>query len=113
MNFTLRDTKYKWRTTVSLLGCVTCKETELPSVYLTPMAEAAYVKHRVPELCRHFLRGRCRFGSACRFSHQREDVALPFGHRQYVQSQVGPCRPWTTQALPRAKEQVSFLTCNA
>ncbi|EFN57442.1 hypothetical protein CHLNCDRAFT_50978 [Chlorella variabilis] len=52
------------------------------------MAEAAYVKHRVPELCRHFLRGRCRFGSACRFSHQREDVALPFGHRQYVQSQA-------------------------
>lgn len=42
-------------------------------------------------LCTHFRRGYCRFGSACRLSHDPADhaaAALPFHDRQLAQSQV-------------------------
>lgn len=46
-----------------------------------------------PPPCIFFLRGACRMGAACRFSHDLADlaaVALPMHHRQAVQARAGP-----------------------
>lgn len=63
-------------------------------------------RHGAPPPCVFFLRGLCRYGTACRFSHEPVECsgdALPFHHRQLVQSQVrGCCAPAPLAAAPPA-----------
>ena len=71
-----------------------------------------------PPPCLHFLRGACRYGTACRFSHDTEDkaaAALPFHHRQPVASQVR-CRAFRErQHVQRPRSSNSFINapCSA
>ena len=74
---------------------VSCAAWPRPPPPSTPMQ---HQRRRLsgPPPCAFHLRGHCRFGTACRFSHEaaeQADAALPFHHRQTVQSQVC-CAGW-------------------
>ena len=62
------------------------RSVQHPAGRSSPAAAAAAAATPRP-LCHHFLRGCCRYGAACRFSHDVQAASrtsLPFGDRKYV-----------------------------